>query len=62
MLPLIRKPSAAPNGESVGGSGFEGFEEFERLVADFLAAFERGTVQIGLDLLARYDHVLYGPG
>ena len=34
-------------------------EEFERLIADFLAAFERGTVQIGLDLLARYDHVLY---
>ena len=33
-------------------------EAFEALIAGFLAAFEDQTVLIGLDLLARYDHLL----
>jgi hypothetical protein len=44
---------------ALADNGIASVAAFEKLIADFLDAFEKKSVLIGLDLLARYDHLLY---
>jgi Domain of unknown function (DUF4157) len=39
--------------------GFKSIEDFEQAIADYEDAFARETVNIGFDMLAKYDHLLY---
>ena len=40
-------------------AGFGSIADFERTIREYEAAFEKETVAIALDMLARYEHVLY---
>lgn len=39
--------------------GFKSLEDFEQAITDYEDAFARETVNIGFDVLAKYDHLLY---